>query len=317
MARPDQTERVVGMSSWVGWLLLFAGAYLAVVMVGIVKFVAWFFEDRWGSHRRQRSLPEPKAPHDKAQGAGQPRFGQPSQGKSGTGPLPQPARLGAGDPQSGPLDRGDVRRLEGPVLPRQLRLLGRPCLAQTDPRKKVADLSKALALNPSYEPAWGLKGNTLLGMERYAEALECFEKALEHPSQCHGAVQDRALLLPPEAPRGRAGVLRPGHGLLSGRLFLVQGRGEQEDLLEDERRRRGRQPLREVLAAAEADGAECLAGGFRRPEHRSQARGEDRDQGQVPRIAGDDGSSRPRRWPAPRSPPKPFHACGSSWAASG
>jgi tetratricopeptide (TPR) repeat protein len=52
-------------------------------------------------------------------------------------------------------------------------------LRETDPRKKVADLSKALALNPSYEPAWGLKANTLLKMERYAEALECFEKVLE------------------------------------------------------------------------------------------------------------------------------------------
>jgi tetratricopeptide (TPR) repeat protein len=36
-----------------------------------------------------------------------------------------------------------------------------------------------LALNPGYEPAWGLKANTLLKMERYAEALPCFEKVLE------------------------------------------------------------------------------------------------------------------------------------------
>ena len=51
-------------------------------------------------------------------------------------------------------------------------------LRETDLRKKVADLSKALALNPDYEPAWGLKANTLMKMERYSEALDCFEKVL-------------------------------------------------------------------------------------------------------------------------------------------
>jgi tetratricopeptide (TPR) repeat protein len=56
-------------------------------------------------------------------------------------------------------------------------------LAEEDPAMKVEYLSKALKVNPSYLPAWGLKGTALLGLERYGEALECFDKSLEmHPS---------------------------------------------------------------------------------------------------------------------------------------
>jgi len=56
-------------------------------------------------------------------------------------------------------------------------------LAEEDPAMKVEFLSKALKVNPSYLPAWGLKGTALLGLERYGEALECFDKSLEtHPS---------------------------------------------------------------------------------------------------------------------------------------
>jgi tetratricopeptide (TPR) repeat protein len=34
-------------------------------------------------------------------------------------------------------------------------------------------------LNPAYEPAWGLKANTLLELKRYEEAVPCFNKVLE------------------------------------------------------------------------------------------------------------------------------------------
>ena len=56
-------------------------------------------------------------------------------------------------------------------------------LAEEDPITKIEYLSKALRLNPTYLPAWGLKANALFGLKRYEEAIACFEKSLEmHPT---------------------------------------------------------------------------------------------------------------------------------------
>ena len=52
-------------------------------------------------------------------------------------------------------------------------------LAEQNPRRKVEYLSKALALDPSYLPAWGLKATALFNLERYEEALACFDKVLQ------------------------------------------------------------------------------------------------------------------------------------------
>ena len=72
-----------------------------------------------------------------------------------------------------------------------LRLLGRPfvrkdytywvglALEENDPKAKVKYCSKALQLDPGYEPAWGLKAIALLGLERYEEAIVCFDRVLE------------------------------------------------------------------------------------------------------------------------------------------
>jgi tetratricopeptide (TPR) repeat protein len=168
------------MGGWVGWIFLFAGAYLtAVVVRGMIQLVGWLFEDPLGSRRKRRWLEESGAQHHEPQGAGQPHSAV--HGKESQGPVRYPNRLALALAILSPA-HWLAEMAEG------LKVLffrgsydfwvGR-ALRETDPRKKVADLSKALALNPNYEPAWGLKANTLLKMERYAEALECFEKVLE------------------------------------------------------------------------------------------------------------------------------------------
>jgi tetratricopeptide (TPR) repeat protein len=169
------------MSSWVGWLFLFAGLYLAVVVVrGITQFVSWFFEDSLGSRRKQRWRQEESRPqHHEPQAAGQPHSGV--HRKESHEPVRYPNRVALAlaifSPAHWLADLADGLKI---LFFRGSYdfWVGR-ALRETDPRKKVADLSKALALNPGYEPAWGLKANTLLKMERYAEALPCFEKVLE------------------------------------------------------------------------------------------------------------------------------------------
>jgi tetratricopeptide (TPR) repeat protein len=52
-------------------------------------------------------------------------------------------------------------------------------LGEGDPEKKVTFCSKAVRLNPGYEPAWGLKALTLLDLKKYEQAIPCLDKVLE------------------------------------------------------------------------------------------------------------------------------------------
>jgi tetratricopeptide (TPR) repeat protein len=52
-------------------------------------------------------------------------------------------------------------------------------LEESNPAKKVQYCTRAIELNPTYVPAWGLKGTTLLDMQRYAEAIESFDQVLK------------------------------------------------------------------------------------------------------------------------------------------
>jgi tetratricopeptide (TPR) repeat protein len=168
------------MGGWVGWLFLFAGAYLAAVVArGIVQLVTWFFDDPLGNRRNRQWHEEHRAEQHELRGAGHSQSA--IRRKEAEEPARYPNRLALAlailSPAHWLAETADSLRVlffRGSYdfwVGRSLR--------ETDPRKKVAELSKALALNPSYEPAWGLKANTLLKMDRYAEALECFEKVLE------------------------------------------------------------------------------------------------------------------------------------------
>jgi len=48
-----------------------------------------------------------------------------------------------------------------------------------DPRQKLACFDKAIHADPNYAPGWNNKGNVLLGLGIYDEALECCSKAVE------------------------------------------------------------------------------------------------------------------------------------------
>jgi tetratricopeptide (TPR) repeat protein len=173
------------MSSWIGWLFLLALIALAVILVrGIVHFASWAFEEyvesRWLRHRG-----------DEAESRG--RQGQPRETPHKRPPVPSHGR----DVKSKTLSEVAIARHEhrpsrlGKLLKSWLgAATGKgydywvgAALAEDDWSAKVEYLAKALRLNPAYLPAWGLQGNALFHLQRYEEALQCFERYLEmHPS---------------------------------------------------------------------------------------------------------------------------------------
>jgi tetratricopeptide (TPR) repeat protein len=161
---------------WIELLILLSLTYVAVLVVrGIVQVVPWFIE----------TFVEPR------------RFARPREAS-------RPPRSGAASPRSSV--SAPRREKVAPVYQEKVALavwratcrltdlwaffrwlfarkdfgywVG-SALAESDPEKKVAYCSKALRLNPGYEPAWGLKAITLLGLQRYEEAIPCFDKVLE------------------------------------------------------------------------------------------------------------------------------------------
>jgi len=172
--------------SWIGWLFLLAGLGLLVVVVrGVVQLVSWvveeFFVEPRELARLKRTPPErrrearPTAVSDKHK----------AQGDHG-GERKETVRL----PIHQPSKTRRPSRLRKWMKSVKLALAVKGydywvacALTEEDPVLKVEYLSKALKLNPAYLPAWGLKGNTLFGLGRYGEAMECFDKSLEvHPS---------------------------------------------------------------------------------------------------------------------------------------
>jgi tetratricopeptide (TPR) repeat protein len=169
------------MGSWLGWLIVLAAVYLAVVLVrGIIQFVSWFMET---------FFPEPIEPMRLLEAS--------TERAHETDAAAPPA---SGRPKKKAGERGSYRKrllvsaaritlVHWLAAPAQLatRLVSgkrfdywvRAALTEDDPRKKVTYLSRALALNPGYAPAWGMKADALLTLERYEEALQCFDRVLQ------------------------------------------------------------------------------------------------------------------------------------------
>jgi len=170
--------------SWMSWIVL--GALLAVVVAvlrGLVQLVSWFVEE---------FIPEPRD-------AGHPKANQrpPKPESNGVARTHEAKHKHAHtDRPTVHLPVTTVSRVRGPSrlgrLLKKLKIAAAnksfdywvaTALSEDDPEMKIKCLSKALKLNPGYLPAWGMKGNALLGLGRYGEAIQCFDKSLElHPS---------------------------------------------------------------------------------------------------------------------------------------
>jgi tetratricopeptide (TPR) repeat protein len=168
------------MSSWLGWILILIGVYLlAVVVRGIIQFISWLSEEFLPEYRPRAHLEErARSPHAAMHAATPPTVGGPVKTTEQRGARRQridisPARIALVHWFVAPVEF--ARRL---VFGRRYDFWVASALAAEDPHKKVKYLSKALALNPGYRPAWGLKANALFATHSYAEALECFQKVL-------------------------------------------------------------------------------------------------------------------------------------------
>ncbi len=159
---------------WIQLLIVLTVVYVVVVVVqGIIQFVPWFIE----TFVEPRQLARPK------------RKPQPDDTDQVSSSVPRR--------EEGGIAVGYKEKVAFAALAATsglMELLGLPkklltrkdftywvgsALGETDPEKKVKYCSRALQLNPSYEPAWGLRANSLLELKRYEEAVPCFDKVLE------------------------------------------------------------------------------------------------------------------------------------------
>ena len=160
---------------WVECLLFIAVAYVAVVVVrGTIQTITWFLEEFIPVGRvpnRAREKPPPRH-HDSASATVS------ASGNRGNGPSHFKRRPLVLTAPIHPL-RWLMEFLRGLVCRRRFDYWVEAALGETDADKRVKYCTKALRLNPAYEPAWGLKANTLLELKRYEEAVPCFNKVLE------------------------------------------------------------------------------------------------------------------------------------------
>jgi tetratricopeptide (TPR) repeat protein len=162
--------------SWVGWLILAAlFFYLPVVLArGAVEVWYWFLDNFTDADvpRREESRVSRREQRRRTRRAGQPVIRESGQ-HTGHGSA-VPVKVRRFDPLA-PLTHL-VRNLMGA---KRFDYWVARALEERDPDKKVKYCTKAVTLNPTYVPGWGLKGTTLLEMQRYAEAQECFDKVLQ------------------------------------------------------------------------------------------------------------------------------------------
>jgi tetratricopeptide (TPR) repeat protein len=170
------------MGTWVGWLFILLAIYvLALLLRGLLNLVAWLREEVTGGPATVR--------HTRPAGERLPKESAP--------PPAAASRPHAKHTKEPPAEYrgGGFFVTLSVALTSRLASLGQwlrdltakrsydhwitAALRADDPRKKADYCSKALRLNPGYVPAWGLKGNALLEMHRYEEAIACFDQVLQ------------------------------------------------------------------------------------------------------------------------------------------
>lgn len=162
---------------WGGWLLLVVGLYLLVILVrGVRQVVSRFVEEYITEPRELRRLKEARAerllhPETKSVLAKESH-------------RPKIEHKGGEDHKKGGEEhkpRASVVKAVRPAKPSPLGKLAKSlkiaaawkgydywvaaALAEEDPDLKIKYLAKALKLNPSYFPAWGLQGNAVPGCQ--------------------------------------------------------------------------------------------------------------------------------------------------------
>lgn len=161
---------------WIELLVLLVVAYVVVLVVrGLIQVGPWFIE----TFVEPRQLARPKKnPNRQSDGrasssvpASQPANGGTKVAHKERVPV---AALGATSRRTDLL--GSLKNL---LTRKDFTYWVRSALGETDPDKRVKCCSRALRLNPGYEPAWGLTANALLELKRYEEAVPCFDKVLE------------------------------------------------------------------------------------------------------------------------------------------
>ncbi|MGO9446731.1 MAG: tetratricopeptide repeat protein [Thiobacillaceae bacterium] len=161
---------------WIQFLLLLAVVYVVVLVVrGIIQFVPWFLE----TFVEPRQLARPKKnPPPRPDGTGRASSSVPRREQGGLAVgYKQKVAFAAVGASSGLMEL--FGRLTKLFVRKDYTYWVTSALGEMAPEKKVKYCSRALQLNPGYEPAWGLKANTLLELKRYEEAVPCFDKVLE------------------------------------------------------------------------------------------------------------------------------------------
>jgi len=171
---------------WLGWLFLLAGLYVLVVAIrGGVQLVTWFV-DEYIIEPRSTTSPRqapPEAPRTSPLAAGVRKHRKKREPAAPKKTSAQPPLQDVAASLRPSHAGGLLQRMRMLVFRGNYDFWVSTALAEDDLELKVRYLSKALALNPAYLPAWGMKGNALFDLGKYAEAERCFERSLEiHPS---------------------------------------------------------------------------------------------------------------------------------------
>jgi hypothetical protein len=163
---------------WVELLILMAAIYVVVLVVwGMIQLVHWFIENFVEPTRLARPEKKFKPKPDNTDSASL-SSSVSNRKESGT-EVGLKEKVVHITPLTSSQPTGLLEFLKRLFKRKDFTYWVGSALGETDPDRKVKYCSKALRLNPSYEPAWGLKANSLLELKRYEEAIPCFDKVLE------------------------------------------------------------------------------------------------------------------------------------------
>lgn len=173
--------------SWIGWIVVVIALALVVVIVqGMSQLASWFVEryvaePRWRQRRdivARNEEPTQQPREATPTGLAHSHAAKEDHRNDRKGRRALPIRTAAGAPRPS-VSAKLLKLLRIAFAPKRYDHWVALALEEQDPESKVKYLAKALELDPTYLPGWGLKGNTLFDLKRYEEAMACFDKLLE------------------------------------------------------------------------------------------------------------------------------------------